>query len=225
MLTVALTGGIGSGKTAVCNIFHQAGLEAGLEIIDADVIARNLLAGSLTGSHSQALKKVYNLFGSDVFNSSGQEEGQLDRKKLRTLVFSSKTKKKQLEELLHPLVYEEIFSQIKNFSRKEVFEQQSGRENQPINIVIIAIPLLFETHAENKFDRVLVIDVPVELQIERSMQRDQCSRELIEQIINSQVDRQTRLNHADDVIDNSGTLTELREQVKNLLNFYRSLKK
>jgi len=225
MLTIALTGGIGSGKSVVCNIFHQLGLEFGLEIIDADVIARNLLAGSLTGSHSQALKKVYNLFGSDLFESTEQKEGQLNREKLRTLIFASKTKKKQLEELLHPLVYEEIFSQIKTFNRKELLEQQADRENHRINIVIIAIPLLFETHAENKFDRVLVIDVPVELQIKRSTQRDQCSRELIEQIINSQIDRQTRLTHADDVIDNSGTLTELREQVKILLNFYRSLKK
>jgi len=213
MLTIALTGGIGSGKTAVTQLFHQIGNGHGLKIIDTDIIARELLTGSYNEAPSRALKKVYELFGADLFDFSPQGGGQLDRAKLRALIFSSETKKKQLEALLHPLIYEEVFSQIKAFSQNK----------QGINIVIIAIPLLFETHTENQFDRVLVIDVPVEVQIERSIQRDNCSRELIEQIIASQIDRQQRLARADDVIDNSGTLAHLGDQVEKLFRFYCSL--
>lgn len=212
MLTVALTGGIGSGKTAVTEIFRQLGQGKGLEIIDSDTIARQLLAGSLDESPSEALLAVYNLFGPDLFDNTERQGRQLNRLKLRELVFSSNTKKKQLEDLMHPLIYQEIFSQLAAFRHN----------NQLINIVIIAIPLLFETASEKHFDRILVIDVPEKLQIERSMQRDQCSQALIEQIIASQVSRQTRLSHADDVINNSGTLSELHEQVKKLYQFYCS---
>ena len=215
MLTVALTGGIGSGKTAVTEIFRQLGHGQGLEIIDSDSIARNLLAGNLEQSPSEALLAVYDLFGSELFDNTGPGTRQLNRGKLRERVFSSKTKKKLLEELLHPLVYQEIFSRIAEFRRAK----------QLINIVIIAVPLLFETHSEKRFDRVLVIDVPEKLQIKRSMQRDQCSRELIEQIVNSQVSRQTRLSKADDVINNAGTLSELQEQANKMYQFYCSLAK
>lgn len=227
MLTVALTGGIGSGKTAVTEIFHQLGskpdYQDSVKIIDADIIARNLLAGSLYTSPSEALKKVYKLFGSDLFNiiteqGDDQGDGQLDRAKLRALIFSSETRKKQLEAILHPLVYDEIFTQI-NTIKKE----NPGKNKQATRIVIVAIPLLFETRSEDRFDRVLVIDVPVELQIRRSMQRDNCSRELVEQIINSQVDRQTRLSQANDVIDNSTTPAELKKQVEKLFQYYQEL--
>ena len=127
----------------------------------------------------------------------------------------SELSKKQLEDLLHPLVYQEIFSRIAEF----------GRAKQLVDIVIIAIPLLFETHSEKRFDRVLVIDVPEKLQLKRSMQRDQCSRELIEQIMDAQVSRQTRLSKADDVIYNAGTLSELQKQVNKMYQFYCSLAK
>lgn len=223
MLTIALTGGIGSGKTAATDLFHELAsrldFQCSLKIIDADIIARNLLAGSLKESSSAALKKVRSLFGSDLFDS----EGYLKRDKLRALIFSDKDKKHQLEVLLHPLVYDEIYCQLSNI--------QSAK----IDIVIIAIPLFFEARAEVraetiaeakinlKFDRILVIDVPAEIQIERSIKRDNCSAELIKEIINSQVDRQIRLNHADDIIDNSGTLLELQLKIEALLKYYCSL--
>ena len=217
MLSVALTGGIGSGKTAVTKLFQQlasnADFQGSLKIIDADVIARDLLAGSLKqASINAALRDVHQLFGSDIFDS----DGYLDRYKLRSLIFSSKNKKAQLEALLHPLVYDEIFSQLTSI--------HSG-------IVIIAIPLFFETRAEtraeikadNKFDRILVIDVPVEIQIERSSKRDKCSEKLVKEIISSQVERRVRLNQADDIIDNSGAFSELQLKVAALLQKYQSL--
>lgn len=217
MLTVALTGGIGSGKTAVTNCFRQLvqgqEQENNLEIIDSDTIARQLLTGSLEHSPSNALLAVSRLFGPDVFDVNEQGGTQLNRRKLRELVFSSRSKKKQLEDLLHPLVYQEIFSQLDGFRK----------DRRSTDIVIIAIPLLFETGSNNRFDRILVVDVTEQLQIERSMQRDHCSREQIEQIMASQVSRQTRLEQADDVIDNNGTLDQLYQQVKERYQFYCSL--
>ena len=189
MLTIALTGGIGSGKTAVTGLFQefasQSDFRCSLKIIDADIIARNLLAGSLLAdkelsaskaTHSNAaLKQVQKLFGSDLFDS----EGYLQRAKLRSLIFSSQDKKQQLEALLHPLVYKEIFSQLSDIHSGNAIASQKEKTN----IVIIAIPLFFETRAETKaettsekeFDRILVIDVPVKLQIERTLKRDNCS--------------------------------------------------
>lgn len=212
MLTIALTGGIGSGKTAVTDLFQKIAAQSEspdcLRFIDADNIARELLSGSLKEPSSYALQAVYQLFGSGLFNSAGQ----LDRRQLRSLIFSSATKKKQLEDVLHPLIYKEIFSKVRALSQQA--------EN---TLVIIAIPLLLETETESHFDRILVVDVPVELQIARSSQRDNCSSDLIKQIINAQVDRQVRLNYADDIIDNSGTLIELRAKVEALFHYYYSL--
>ena len=236
MLTIALTGGIGSGKTTVTNLFYKLGHSLGFHIIDADQIARDLLSGSLTdsdsdfgfGFDSSALKGVYNLFGSNLFNFSQNDGAQLDRSKLRKLIFSSEKKKLQLESLMHPLVYKEIFSKIEVFrSQEEAHElnqtaQQKQQNKQPL-VIIIAIPLLLETHSENKFDRVLVVDTSLELQIQRSVSRDQCSRQLIKQIIRSQVDRQTRLDCADDVIDNSSSPRHLYPQIKKLIEFYAAL--
>ncbi len=209
MLTIALTGGIGCGKTAVTEFFQKLTLNSefkhSLKIIDADIIARELLAGSLNSSDKgSALRQVQQLFGAEIFDT----KGYLDRKKLRVLIFSSKEKKQQLEALLHPLVYQQIFSQL--------------RHKSP-DIAIIAIPLLFETKSDYNFDRILVIDIPIELQIERSSERDNCSPDLIKKIINSQVNRQTRLEQADDIIDNSGTRLELQQQVASLLKYYQSI--
>ncbi len=219
MLTIALTGGIGSGKSAVTDLFQKFALQSSfnnkLVIIDADVIAKSLLTGSLNDSQcSMALREVQKFFGPTLFDA----EGYLNRDELRSLIFSSKEKKQQLESLLHPLVYEEISNQLSVI--------HSG-------IVIVAIPLFFETIGETRknnqsqiiFDRILVIDVPIELQIERSRIRDNCSPELIKKIINAQVERKVRLDHADDIINNSGTNSELQLKVKSLLNTYCSLEK
>ncbi len=210
MLSIALTGGIGSGKTAVSDIFYQLGKEQGLKLLDADQIARSLLQGSLNNSPSQALIQVRDLFGPDIFHS-----GVLDRAQLRALVFNSPKQKKKLENILHPLVYQTIFQQLDSY-----------RQQPDIKMVISAIPLLFETISVTglqQFDRILVVDVPEAIQIQRSIDRDKSSRELIQQIINSQTDRTSRLDQADDIIDNSGDLEYLKSQVKKLYHFYRTI--
>jgi len=219
MLTIALTGGIGSGKSTVCRLFQEIALQHNgnitLKIIDADQIAGKLLSGALNHSlnHSKpsALTEVYHLFGSKLFN-----QGKLDRVRLRQLIFSSTKKKQQLESLLHPKVYQAIFAEIQTY--KQQYKLQSKKL-----IIIIAVPLLFETQAENKFDRILVIDTSVELQIVRSTKRDHCSETLIKKIIHSQVDRQTRLNSADDIINNSETFDSLHQQIEELFRYYLSL--
>ncbi len=213
MLSIVLTGGIGSGKTAVADLFYQLGKDKGLRIIDADQIARALLQGSLYHSPSKALLKVRELFGAALFNS---DTGELERFKLREQVFASQEKKQQLESLLHPLVYQAIFEQLNSY-----------RLQNNIHIVISAIPLFFETAVQNErsqhFDRILVVDIPEQLQIERSIKRDQCSRELIEQIMDNQVKRDIRLQQADDIIDNSGSLQQLKSRVAELYQFYQQL--
>lgn len=219
MLTIALTGGIGSGKTSVCKLFQELGHKLTnnsiIKIIDADLIAKSLLAGSLTGKNSSLLIKVKQLLGDDIFNSE-----QLDRIKLRQKIFSSSTQKQQLELLLHPLVYQEIYSQIQKF---KVDEELLNKHKKKAYIVIIAIPLLLETKKEHEFDRVLVIDSSIGLQIERTRKRDSCSEKQIRQIIHSQADRLTRLASADDIIDNNTNFDNLYGQVEKLLQYYLSL--
>ncbi|WP_198266323.1 dephospho-CoA kinase [sulfur-oxidizing endosymbiont of Gigantopelta aegis] len=230
MLSIALTGGIGCGKSASTQLFYQLASKptslCKLEIIDADIIARHLLSGSLDENYSQslsysALKEVQQLFGSEIFDN----KGYLQRDKLRSLIFSSKEKKDQLESLLHPLVYQAIFSQMSEI----IARNNLPDNNKPCDIVIVAIPLLFETLDQaiiaKHFDRVLLIDVPTEIQVERSSQRDNNSAEQIRSIINNQIDRQTRLKQADDIIDNSGTHTDLYEKIDELWQAYCHLAK
>lgn len=219
MITIALTGGIGSGKTSVCNFFQEIGetqtSHSMVKIIDADLITKNLLSGSLNAEKSSLLTQVKHLFGADCFNNN-----HLDRAKLRQLIFSSTTKKQKLESLLHPLIYQKIFSQIQKFSSEEEWLYQ---QEQKCFILIIAIPLLLETQTEKQFDRILVIDTNINLQIERSIKRDDCSQDLIEKIIHSQVDRQTRLDSADDIIVNNTDFNCLYIQVEELFQLYSSL--
>ncbi len=213
MLSIALTGGIGSGKSAVSDIFNQLGKDQGLKLIDSDQIARSLLEGSINHSPSPALLKIKELFGNELFEP---DSGKLNRAVMREKVFGSPEYKQQLEALLHPLVYESIFKQLETY-----------RKQNNIHIVITAIPLFFETAYQTEraqyFDRILVVDIPEQMQIERSINRDHCSRELIQQIMDNQVDRNTRLKLADDIIDNSGTLQQLKPRVIELYQFYQKL--
>ncbi len=213
ILSIALTGGIGSGKTAVADIFYQLGKDQGLELIDSDQIARHLLQGSIYHSPSQALLKVKELFGDELFEP---DTGELNRAILRKKVFNSPEQKKQLEALLHPLVYQSIIEQLETY-----------RKQDNIHIVITAIPLFFETAYQTErsqyFDRILVVDIPEDIQLQRSIKRDHCSKELIQQIIDSQIDRNIRLKRADDIIDNSGTPQQLKSRVNELFQFYQKL--
>ena len=195
MLKIGLTGGIGCGKSTVANIFKHLKLP----VIDADDIAHQLVAVG-----QPALARIALEYGPDILNT----DGSLNRARLRELVFSDAQQKQKLEAILHPLVYQAIQAELKQL-------------NAPY--CIICIPLLFETKMTHLVDRTLVVDCPVETQIERLQKRDAMTIASIQAIINSQVTRAFRKAHADDLIDNSKTDDRLAEAVKKLHNFYLSL--
>ena len=195
MLKVGLTGGIGCGKSTVANIFA----DLNVPVLDADDIAHRLVEKG-----QPALAQIQQAFGSDILNS----DGSLDRKSLRDRVFSDLKQKQKLESILHPLIYKAL---------------QAELEQLTTAYCIISIPLLFETDMAHFVDRILVIDCPVETQIERVKVRDSLTIERIQSIIDSQVSRAFRKTKADDLIDNSDTDYRLAEQVKKLHNLYLSI--
>lgn len=195
MLKVGLTGGIGCGKTTVARHFEHLKIP----VIDADQIAHQLVAiGQPT------LIRIQEEFGSDVFNP----DGSLNRKKLGELIFSDPQKKHRLESILHPLIYQSI---------------QAELEYLDSPYCIICIPLLLETKMTRFVDRILVVDCPVETQIERVRKRDNLAVERIQSIIDSQVSRSFRIAQANDLINNTETDDRLAEEVKKLHNLYLSL--
>jgi dephospho-CoA kinase len=196
MLIIGLTGGVASGKSAVAELLE--GLGAAL--IDTDVVAREVVAPGERG-----LALIIDAFGPGILSA----EGELDRRKLRSSVFADDTKRRRLEEILHPLI------------RARVLERIAALRGVPY--VVIAVPLLIETDFDELVDRVLVVDVPVETQFERLIARDGIGRAEAEAMIAAQADRATRLAHADDVIDNSGDLAATRVQAEALHRRYLEL--
>lgn len=192
MLIVGLTGGISSGKTTVCELFA----ELGTPIIDADVIAREVVAPG-----TPALESIAKRFGPEILTA----EGELNRLALKAIVFADDSKRLWLENLLHPCIREEMFRQANSYDAP---------------YVILAIPLLVETLPNPQLDKILVIDTDTESQIQRTMARDSLSREQVENILKAQVSREKRLLYADDVIKNTGNLADLRQQVKCLHEKY-----
>lgn len=192
MLKIGLTGGIGSGKTTVAQLFRSFDIP----VIDADVIAHQLSQPGQAG-----LESIAQCFGSEIINA----DGSLNRDKLRALVFSEADKKQRLEAILHPLIYTEIDAQIAQLKTK---------------YCIICIPLLIETQKTALVDRILVIDCSEQQQIERVKNRSQLSEAQIHAIIATQASRSQRLASADDIIDNTKSSTHLAEQVKKLHNSY-----
>lgn len=195
MLKVGLTGGIGCGKSTVAQIFSSLNVP----MLDADQIAHNLVEKG-----QAALTQIHQAFGSDILNSAGS----LNRKKLRAVIFSDLKQKQKLEAILHPLIYATLQAELKQLN---------------VPYCIISIPLLFETGMAHVVDRVLVIDCPVETQIERVKNRDKLNPEIIHAIIDSQVSRAYRTSNADDLINNSSADYELTEKVKKLHDFYLRL--
>ncbi len=195
MLKIGLTGGIGSGKSTVSKIFSD--LE--IPIIDADIIAHQLVEPG-----KPAIKDIAEQFGQQILT----DQGALNRKQLKEIIFSDPEQKKTLEQILHPLVFAEMESQIKQLSSP---------------YCILSIPLLLETQMQDFVDRILVIDCPVEVQLERVKNRDQLDVKTIQSIIASQIPREQRRQAADDIIINDTDTQALAEQVKKLHNLYLSL--
>lgn len=188
---VGLTGGIGSGKSTVSSIFSRLGVP----VIDADQIARSLVEPG-----TDALSKLTAHFGEEILN-----QGQLDRRRLRELIFTDEAAKEWVEALLHPLVKREMLSRA---------------DQQDSAYVVLEIPLLFEAGYQNLLDRVLVIDVPPALQVDRVVSRDEVPQSQVESVIRAQISAKARLKQANDVIDNTGSLEQLREQVEALHRKY-----
>ena len=186
--TVALTGGIGSGKSTVSDAFARFGID----VVDADVIARQVVAPG-----TQALAAIEQHFGADILN----QDGSLNRRVLRDRVFASTPEKSWLNGLLHPLIHQQT-------------QRQIAEATSPY--VLWVVPLLVENQLQNKADRVLVIDVSPETQILRTMQRDGVSRQHAEQILAAQATREARLAVANDVIDNNGAPDAIASDVARL---------
>ncbi|MCB1690229.1 MAG: dephospho-CoA kinase [Halioglobus sp.] len=187
-LVVGITGGIGSGKSAVTQRLEQHGIT----VVDADVAARVIVEPG-----KPALAAIAEHFGADIL----QQDGTLDRAKLRTRVFSDESERLWLEQLTHPLIGQEIVDQI-SASRSAY--------------TVLSSPLLLDTSQKALADCVVVVDVPEAMQLQRTMQRDSNDEAQVKRIMAAQLGRDERLALADIVINNSGTLEELNSQVDEL---------
>lgn len=192
MLIVGLTGGIGSGKSTVCRLFA----DFDVPIIDTDIIARQLVEPGTV-----ALSRLAEAFGPAILN----QDGSLNRATLRQLVFSDAHHKQQLDAIMHPLIFEEMEAQVQRVRAA---------------YCLLVIPLLVETHNNYALDRVLLVDCPEQIQIQRVVERDGISEEQARAIVAAQASRQQRLALAHDVIDNTAPPEHLAEQVKRLHNSY-----
>ena len=189
---LGLTGGIGSGKSAVSAIFE----ELGIQVVDADIVAREVVEPGSVG-----LTKITAHFGDEILTNNGT----LDRAKLRAIIFADESQKQWLNNLLHPLIRESMLSQLKQATS---------------NYVILVAPLLFENGLEKYCNHTLLIDVPVDVQITRTTARDNVSVELAKQIIASQMSRADKQQKAADILDNNRPLEEVKTDVQKLHEKY-----
>lgn len=192
---IGLTGGVASGKSLAAKCF----VELGRTVIDADSIARELLAPG-----AALLDPLQAEFGEGLVAA----DGVLDRAKLRKIIFASAAKRRRLEQLLHPPILDAMTA-------------ASEKSGGPY--VVLMIPLLIEANAMDRVDRVLLIDCPETLQLERLMLRDGIDRTLAERMLSAQATREQRLANADEVIENIGSKDELADCVARVDDFYRKL--
>lgn len=197
MLIIGLTGGIASGKTKISDLFSQFETP----IIDTDIISREALEPCQPG-----YIEILNHFGDSILLS----DTQIDRPKLRQLIFNDNSEKKWLESALHPIIFKQSQNQIEHYSEAKY--------------VIIVVPLLFETNFSKLVDRVLVVDCRAAIQIERLLRRDKIDIVLAQRMIDNQCSNQERIKLADDTIDNNKN-GDLNPQVKTLHEKYLSLSK
>ncbi|HEK1686069.1 TPA: dephospho-CoA kinase [Pseudomonas putida] len=193
---LGLTGGIGSGKSAAAERF----VELGVHLVDADQAARWVVEPG-----RPALASIVERFGAGVL----LDDGTLDRSALRQQIFADPAQRRWLEQLLHPLIGQEIFSYL-------------AKAESPYAVYVS--PLLIESGQYQKTQRILVIDVPQELQIARTLLRDNTSEEQVQAILKAQLAREERLRHADDVVVNDRDLPWLHEQIDQLHAFYLTLR-
>jgi len=197
-LTIGLTGGIGSGKSSVCNLFA----EKGIPVIDTDQIAREVVQPG-----SEGLERIAEQLGVDFI----KPDGQLDRDKLRQTIFANPIKKKILESILHPLIRQAM-------QQKIAVLKNAKTPHYPF--ILVAIPLLVEGIKDNQkpdyLDEIWVVDCSVEKQLERAVSRDKQNTQQIKAIIEQQASREARLKWADQVINNQAGLLELQAQVQHV---------
>lgn len=196
MLSVGLTGGIASGKTLISNLFASHGVA----VIDTDVISRKLLEPG-----EPAFVQVRDHFGDVILGS----DERIDRAKLRKIVFSNAGEKSWLEKMLHPLIYQRSHQAIGQYTKTPY--------------VLVVVPLLFETNFQPLVDRILVVDCPRDVQIERLRARDGIDETMAHNILDAQMSNQERLSRAHDIIQNRSNDTDLEEQVKTLHQYYLAL--
>lgn len=194
---VGITGGIGSGKSAVTRYLDAKGIQ----IVDADLIAREVVEVG-----SDALKAIAKHFGDAVIHA----DGRLDRGALRQIVFSRPDERQWLEALTHPLIGASIHARLETASSP---------------YVVLSSPLLLEGSQKDAVEHIVVVDVPESVQLSRTVSRDNNTEELVRAIMSAQMARQMRLDYADEVIDNSGSLETLKVQVDALDGRLRELAK
>ena len=195
MLVIGLTGGIASGKSTASRFFQSQGIR----VIDADIIARELVEPG-----QPALRQIVDIFGKDILDNTQQ----LNRAKLRNIVFNDRDSRLKLEAILHPLI-------------TAVMRDRLNTVDGPY--CVLAIPLLAETGRTPMIDRVLVIDTDVNLQIQRLRQRDGLDDQTIEAMLKAQATREQRLAIADDVITNNAGLDDFDHQLRKLHQHYLQL--
>ena len=194
MRNIGMTGGIGSVKNQVADIFNQLGFYT----IDSDISSRKVMEKG-----EAAYEKIVSFFGSDILDKNGS----ILRKKLGDIVFNDKAKLKTLENIVHPAIYE--------YERKER-SKIYGKDDKAV--VITHAALIIESGSIDKYDALIVISCPDELQVERVMQRDNFSEEKARNIVSHQMPNEERLKYADFIIDNSSTLDDLYNEVKRVHN-------
>ncbi|NMM41124.1 dephospho-CoA kinase [Pseudoalteromonas arctica] len=192
---LGLTGGIGCGKSTVSAMFEKLAIT----VIDADIIARQVVK-----PHSHGLAAISEHFGAQVLNPNGS----LNRAQLREIIFADTAQKTWLNNLLHPLIREKTLTDLHSANSA---------------YVVLVAPLLFENGLEQYCDRTLVIDVPIAVQLERTIARDNTSEQQARSIIAAQMSREDKLNRADDVIDNNRPLAQVATVIQQLHAQYLAL--
>lgn len=195
MLILGLTGNIGCGKSSLSAIF----IEENIDIVDADIIARQIY------DDEKLLKKVYDTFGDDIKN----HDGSLNRKALGRIVFNDDKKLIQLNKLTHPVIRQNVSNQVDEY------------KNQNKKIIILDAALLVESDYLNFVDKLLVVTCNEDIQVERIKNRDNCSTEEALSRIKSQMSQENKAKYADYIIDNSGTIDELKKKAFIFLNYIK----